>query len=281
MIGPRSWPEIAGTTSVVALLADPIDHVRAQIALNDRLGAAGLDAVVVPLHVPAEGLSSIVAAMRRADNVVGLLATIPHKQALAALCDELGPNAAVVDAVNAVQVRDGRATGEIFDGIGLVDAATANGLSPRGKRVLVAGTGGAGAAVAAAVANDGPAELVLANRTTAKAEALAAKLGAQCPTRLGPPTASGHDLVINCTSLGLDPDDPVPIDLGDIEPGAGVIDIIANPEWTELRRRADDAGHPTMGGGPMIAHQLGAIIDFLLPEAAAQGDRPGIEASRT
>lgn len=263
----RIWPEITGTTSIIALLADPIDHVRAQVALNDRLGAAGVDAVVVPLHVPADGLRATVEAMRRADNVVGLLVTIPHKQAIAALCDELGPNATVVGSANAVRVGDGRAVGEVFDGVGLVAAAAANGLRPRGKRVLVAGIGGAGSAVAAAVANDDPAELVLANRTASKAEALAATLAAHCPTRVGPASAAGHDLIINCTSLGLDPDDPLPIDLLGLSPGAGVIDIIANPEWTELRRRADAAGHPTMGGAPMIDHQLGAIVDFLFSGA--------------
>ena len=95
-------PTITGSTKLIALVADPIDHVRAQIALNRRFVEDGIDAAVVPLNFASDRFADAVEILRHSANVSGLLLTIPHKTAAAALCDHLGPNAKSIGAVNAI-----------------------------------------------------------------------------------------------------------------------------------------------------------------------------------
>jgi shikimate dehydrogenase len=258
-------PDITGATKIIALLADPVGHVRAQLTFNSLFVEKDVDAILVPFNVAGDDLLAAFELAKRATNVAGLLLTIPHKVAMAELCDELGPHAQLVGAVNAVRFEGDRAIGEIYDGIGLVSAAHSRGITFAGRRVLIVGTGGAGTAVAAAIASEQPSMLTLSNRTESKAVDVAERLSSICPTDIGAPEGRQHDVVVNCTSVGMRDDDPLPIDLDEMAPSAAVIDIIANPEWTAVRRRAADAGHSTMGGVPMIEHQISLLGNHFLP----------------
>src|SRR5690606_15017087 len=111
-------------------------------------------------HVPPAELLKIVPALALVPNLVGLVVTIPHKETMAKLCHELGPNGALMGAVNTVRFEaGGRMVGDNFDGLGLVMAARSNGLEPTGRRVLLLGAGGAARAIAFAMAAEGVAGL--------------------------------------------------------------------------------------------------------------------------
>lgn len=257
----------SGKTHLYAILAHPVAHVRASEFFAPIIAAEKRDAFLVPLHVTPEDLTAMVPMLQRIGNLKGLVITIPHKEATAALCDEMGPNAQLAGAVNTVRFDpDGRLIGDMFDGVGLVNAARANGIEPKGARVLMVGAGGAGRAVALAFADEGAAKITIANRTESRAKDLAAIVQTVFPeveVKAGPADPAGHDLIINCTSLGLKPGQPTPLDPAALSSEMSLIDIIA-PRDTELMEAARAVGlKKVVGGRPMVEHQVRAQLEFL------------------
>ncbi len=259
--------QLSGKTHLYAILAHPIAHVRAPEFFHAVIEAHGLDAAVIPLHVLPEDLADVVPRLQKIGNLHGLVLTIPHKETMARLCDELGPNGKLVGAVNTVRFEsDGRLIGDMFDGIGLVQGALAHDIAMKDKKVLLVGAGGAGRAIAFALVEEGASALTIANRTPGRAEALVAEVAKAAPgveVRAGPPDPKGHDVIINATSLGLHETDALPVDPDLLTPAMEVIDIIAAIEVTPIRRAAIDIGCRTMGGRPMVDHQIEAQLRFL------------------
>jgi shikimate dehydrogenase len=163
---------------------------------------------------------------------------MPRKEALAAHVDELSGPAALIGAVNVVRREaDGRLVAANTDGPGFVIGVREAGHELSGRRVLLVGAGGAGRAVAFAVARAGAAALTVANRTAARAERLARDVAASYPAvavAAGPPDPAGHDVVINATSLGMRPGDPLPVAVSRLAPGTLVCDIVTRPARTRL-----------------------------------------------
>jgi len=258
---------IGGRTRVYGILADPIGQVRTPQAFNALCEARDFDAVLVPFHVAAEDLAEAVAGLRRLRSLGGLVVTVPHKQAMRALCDRLEPMGRLVGAVNAVRREaDGSLVGENFDGRGFVAGLRAEGHEPRGRRALLLGAGGAGAAIAFALAEAGVAELAIANRSAAKGAALAAAVGEAFPgvaVRSATAEGSGFDLLVNATSLGLRPEDPLPLPAESIPAGALVAEVVMQPAVTPLLQAADERGATIHGGRHMLQGQLEAIAAFL------------------
>lgn len=257
----------SGKTHLYAILAHPVAHVRASEFFAPIIAAEKRDAFLVPLHIMPEDLSEMVPMLQRIGNLKGVVITIPHKETMAKLCDEMGPNAQLAGAVNTVRFEpDGRLIGDMFDGIGLVNAARANGIEPKDARVLIVGAGGAGRAIALAFADEGAAKVTIANRTESRARELAAIVQAVFPeveVTAGRADPSGHDLIINCTSLGLKPGQPTPLDPTALQADMSLIDIIA-PRDTELMEAARDRGlKKVVGGRPMVEHQVRAQLNFL------------------
>ncbi len=257
----------SGKTHLYAILAHPVAHVRASEFFAPIIADEKRDAFLVPLHVLPEDLSAMVPMLQRIGNLKGLVITIPHKEAMARLCDDMGPNAQLSGAVNTVRFEEGgRLVGDMFDGVGLVNAARANGIEPKGAKILMIGAGGAGRAVALALADEAAAKITIANRTESRAKDLAAVVQAVFPeveVKAGPADPSGHDLIINCTSLGLKPNQPMPLDPTALRPEMSLIDIIA-PRDTELMEAARAKGlKKVVGGRPMVEHQVRAQLSFL------------------
>lgn len=265
---------LSGRTHLWALVADPVGHVRAPSFVNPMFERRGLDGFLVPLHVRAAELADVLPRLARIGNLKGIIVTIPHKEPIAALCHSLGPNAALVGAVNTVRIEpDGRLAGEMFDGAGLLAAARANGMDPQGRRVLLVGAGGAGRAIAFAMAQAGAARIGVANRSGDRAARLARDVGAAFPgadVRVAAADAGGCDLVVNCTSLGLKAGDALPLDPATLAAPTGVIDIIAVRD-TELMQAARARGCRVVGGRPMVELQFDAQLGFI-------GAPPGIPA---
>jgi len=256
----------SGKTHLVLLIADPVAHVRAAQFVNPLFEKKKLDAFLIPVHVRAADLSDVVPRLAKLGNVKGLVVTIPHKETIARLCAELGPNAKMVGAVNVVRIEGGgRLIGEMFDGDGLLATARSNAIGYKGRRVLVLGAGGAGRAVAFSMAREGAGEIAVHNRTAARAERLVADIKAQFPqaiARVAVADAHDIDLVVNCTSVGLHEGDAPPLDLATLGPATDVIDIIAVRE-TELMQAARARGCKVVGGRPMLELQLDAQLAFI------------------
>lgn len=273
---------ISGRTRVYGTIADPIGHVRAPTLLNAAFERHGIDAVMVPVHVQPEGLQAAVAGMKATHNLGGLCVTVPHKVAIMALCDDVGASGRRVGAVNAVRFEDGpdgrrRMVGDNFDGQGYVAGMKAGGLDFAGRDVLQLGAGGAGMAIAFAVAEAGARTLSIANRTVARAEDLALRVHKAfpgCVARGVPADAdpAGYDVVINTTSLGLKDGDPMPVDVARLHSSTVVSEIIMIPEETALLKAAKARGHAVHYGRPMLDEQIRLIATFIgcpLPDERA------------
>jgi len=243
---------ITGATRVAAVLGWPVEHTRSPALLNAAFAAEALDAVLVPIGVPPDGLAAVVSALR-AMNALGASVTLPHKLAVAALCDELSAEARTIGAVNCLQLAGGRLVGHNTDCDGFLDGLVAAGFQLRGKRVVLLGAGGAARAVAYGV-RGGRAIEVIARRHADVAWATAWPWDDEnlrdCFARA--------DLVVDCTSTGLDEAsdvrfaDTLPLDA--LRPTAWVATLVYHRR-TALLERASARGHSTLDGKAMLVHQ--------------------------
>jgi shikimate dehydrogenase len=258
---------ITGRTGILFILADPVAHVVGSHRLNERFAADGLDVAVSPLHVRGADLPVVIDALRRMHNVRGFGITIPHKIDVVGLLDATTARAARIGAVNFVRRDDdGRLTGDNLDGQGFVDGLRRGGIHLRGRRVLQLGAGGAGRAVAFGVAEAGARELVIHNRTRERAERLAADVAAAhpaCTTSAGPDDPRGFDLVVNTTSMGMHEEDPLPLDVRQLDSGTDVAEIIMTPTITPLLAAAQQRGCRTSLGASMLDEQYILVKQLL------------------
>jgi shikimate dehydrogenase len=243
---------ITGRTKVFLLLADPVAHVVGTAILNEHFARAGVDFAAAPAHVAPADLATMLAAARRMQNLAGLGITIPHKIAILPLLDEVSER--------------GRLVGDNVDGIGFVAGLTRRGIAVAGKRVLQAGAGGVGRAIAFALAEADAAGIGIVNRDAAKAEGLAAAVRAAfpaCDARAAPADARGADLVVNCTSLGMKEGDALPLDLDGIAPESVVAEVVMTPAVTPLLAEAERRGCRTVQGRAMLDEQMVLVQAFL------------------
>lgn len=263
----RERPPVSGKTKLYGVFADPVEHLQAPAAFNAGFEQRGIDAVCVPLHVTAEHLAATVAGMKHLRNFAGYAVSIPHKEMAARLCDELMPNARVCGAVNHIRVGSaGRWTGETFDGVGMVKAIAARRSLGASTRVLLVGAGGVGRAIAVALALAGVGHVAIANRTRAKAEDLARAVRSAaptCSTEAGSTfDPAGFDVVINATSLGLNGQGPVPVEVSRMSARALVAEVVMVPELTPLLLAAQARGLEIVPGREMMIQQGEAVADF-------------------
>lgn len=263
---------ITGHTKILCIVADPIAHVRTPAIFNDHLAHAGIDAVVVPVHARASALRAIVDGMRAMQNLRAIIVTVPHKIAIVDLCDELHASARLIGAVNLVRRdRDGSLVGANFDGSGLVAALEASCGPLTGRRVYMAGAGGAARAIAFAVAQAGASYLAIHNRSAAKGDALLEAVKAAFPAvavARDDACPADYDVAINATSLGLRPDDPLPFAVDALPATATVAEVVMNPLMTPLLLQAQARGLRIVKGDAMLEFQLAAWVEFLGLEVA-------------
>ncbi len=180
--------QITGKTKIMFILGDPVAHIRGTALLNEHFSRIGLDAAASPLHVAPADLGTIVGAIRKMRNVAGFGVTLPHKIEVLRYLDVTTERAAQVGAVNFVRrAADGGLTGDNVDGIGFVAGLARNGIAVQGQRVLQIGAGGAGRAIAFALAEAGAGEILIANRSLEKARLLAEAVRPPFPAAAAPP----------------------------------------------------------------------------------------------
>ena len=226
---------------------------------NAAYEALGLDWAYLAFDVPPADLVAALEGMRRYGVLAGLSVTIPHKEATAAAMDRLSPLAEALGAVNTVvHEPNGTLRGENTDGPGFLRALRDDeGFDPSGRRCLVVGAGGAARAIVKALADAGAAEVVVVNRTRARAEAVVA-LAADC-ARVGVGGDAGEaDLIVNATPLGMAGGGhagELPVDPADLGSGQLVVDLVPNPAITPLIDEARARGAVAVNGLGMLVHQ--------------------------
>ena len=222
---------------------------------NAAFRALDLDWIFVAFEVaPGRGPAAVESA--RDLGLGGLSVTMPHKADVARAVDRLTPTAQTLGAVNTV-VRGGarELVGDNTDGAGFVDTLRIDeGFDPAGRRCLIVGAGGAARAVVLALASAGAREVVIANRTPARAaDAAALAPGVARPGLAA--EADAMDLVVNATPQGMAGDRGLPVPAAALGPGQLVLDLVYQPGLTPLVETARERGAAATNGLGMLIHQ--------------------------
>jgi len=257
---------ISGRTRIYGIVGDPIEQVRSPEMISAEFAARGLDALMIPIHVLPADFDGCLAQLKRVQNLDGLVFTIPYKRAAVALADEVGAHARATGAINALARRSrGRWAGDIFDGIGCVEAFRRRGYPVAGQRLMLIGAGGAGAAIGVAIAHEHPRSMRIYDIDPQRAADLAASIRGVDPSidvSRGGPVTAGIDILLNASPVGMLTDPRTPVDVSSIAPEVIVFDAIVKPEPTKLLAVAQSRGCRTVSGREMMRGQISKIVDF-------------------
>lgn len=241
------------------VIGHPIKHSRSPLIHTYWLRQFGLDGTYEKIAVPPEALPAFLSAMD-SEGFVGGNVTIPHKEMVLALCDEVSATARALGAVNTLVREAGRLYGDNTDGVGFIANLDqgAPGWSDTAGHALVLGAGGASRAIVHGLLQRGVERVSLVNRTLARAEEVAALFG----PRVVPldwthvdaivPTS---DVIVNTTSLGMSGQPPLELSLEKARNSTLVTDIVYAPLETPLLLRAKAHGLPVVDGLGMLLHQ--------------------------
>jgi len=265
---------INGDTELIAHLGFPTHAFKAPLIYNPYFESVGVNAVVVPMGCKPDAFAEVLRNLFRLENIRGALITMPHKVSTVGLLDDVTRTARVAGACNAVKrLPDGRLVGDMFDGEGFVRGVRRKGLVLKGARALVVGCGGVGSAIAASLAAADVAELALFDVQTASALALAERLRTEYPqlkVTTGSKDPAGFELVVNGTPLGMNPGDPLPVDVERLSPQTFVGEVVMRTEMTAFLSAAQARGCRVQIGSDMLFEMIPAYLEFFgYPTATA------------
>lgn len=260
----------SGATRIVPLIGYPIAQAKSPFGMTKGFAARGADCIVVPVKVPPGGVGEYLKALDRVENLAGVLATVPHKFALAAHADRQSDRAAFYGSANIMRRdRAGRWLADMLDGLGFIRAIRAAGGTLDGRRALLAGAGGAGGAIALELLNAGVEVLAVHDTDRARRDDLIARLNARFPGKAiaGSASPQGFDVIVNATPLGMQPGDPVPFEVSQLTREMFVGDVVSAGHTTPLLSAAERRGCRTSDGHDMFEATLDLMLDFFLSDA--------------
>ena len=261
---------ISGHTQLLALLGSPVGHSASPAMYNYSFEKLGLDYAYVAFDVKEEGMEQAIEAMKLF-NMRGCNVTMPGKNIAAKFMDELSPAAELIGAVNTIVNDNGHLTGHNTDGVGFVRNLKEHGVEVAGKKLVIAGGGGAATAIQCQCALDGAREITIFNKKDAffqrsvdTAEKIMKKLP-ECIVNVYDiadidkmtEEINSAEIFINGTIVGMKPmdDQSVIKDTSVFRKDLVVCDVVYNPEETKLLREAREAGCTCIGGKGMLLWQ--------------------------
>lgn len=257
---------IGSETRLVAIIGSPIAQVKSPDNFNRYFADARAQRAMIAIDLVPDSVADFVSTVRGWQNLDGFVVTIPHKRAVAGLVDDLSPTARFLDAANVVRRHaDGQLYGDMTDGLGFLKASEAHDFEPAGKTILLVGAGAAGSAIGYALAAAGASHLVISDRHEDRAANLSARLSAAFPSIMtsgGTIPQRAFDLVINASSSGMQPDDPLPVPDSTLSlmPSNGLVaDVVTSPKITPLLMLARQRGLNIQTGEEMAKAQLFAL----------------------
>lgn len=253
---------ITGRTQVVGVMGYPVEHSLSPAMHNAAFEALNMDWIYVPLLTPPESVQEAIAGLR-AMSFRGANITVPLKELILPLMDELSEVAKQIGAVNTVCRReDGSLYGTSTDGIGFLRSLESERVSVDEElEAVVLGTGGSARAVANALVQVG-AKVTVVSRHRDRAAQMLWELGAEAHALQYTDPAVIHAMhtarvLVNTTPLGLYPhvEEMPPVPLEGLHPDMLVYDLIYNPPVSRLLREAQKRGCATMNGVKMLVYQ--------------------------
>lgn len=245
---------------LAGVIGHPIGHSRSPKLHGHWLKTYGLPGHYIPMDVAPADLETVLRTLPKA-GFVGANITVPHKEAALRIADHISDRATVIGAANTLVFRDdGSIHADNTDGYGFMEnlRSGAPDWNPKDGPAVVFGAGGAARAVLQALADAGVPEILLTNRTRARADHLKEEFGQRI--RVVDWVQAGNviedaELVVNTTSLGMQGQPELRVPLDGLQPGAVVTDLVYAPLKTNLLRSAEEAGCTTVDGLGMLLHQ--------------------------
>jgi shikimate dehydrogenase len=254
---------ISGQTRIVGIFGDPIAHTRSPAMQNAAFRARRLPYVYVPFLVRPADLAKAVHSIRVL-NLAGINVTVPHKERIVGYLDALSAEADLCGAVNTVVNCQGTLFGDNTDGRGFLVSLQERSLSPRRRDVVLIGAGGATRALLVSLIRAGSARVTIANRTLAKARALARAYRSVGKTQIEAVSLTAlrdtellktAALVVNCTPVGLHEEEFFPVAYTATPRTCLFYDLLYRPDLTPFLRQARAARRPVLDGRRMLLHQ--------------------------
>ena len=270
---------LSGASRVHFIVGDPIAQVKSPANVTRAYHARGLNAFVMPAHVAPADLATWLAGVSLAQNVDGIIATVPHKFACHDLCATTSERAAFLHTVNTMRRNpDGTWHGDMFDGLGFVSAMNDNGCDPAGKKALLVGAGGAGSAIAHALVMAGVSELAICDDDASRRETLVQRLAGLnlCPVKHGGTDPTDYDIVLNATPVGMKETDAFPLQASKLTSSMFVGCVITQPVVTPLIAAARAKGCLSMTGADMFGRVSDLMIDFLVGAPLPAAGNPAL-----
>lgn len=241
------------------IIGHPVAHSRSPLIHGTWLAEHGLAGSYERVDVAPVDLPGFVLRLR-AGEFTGGNVTVPHKEAMLPLVDEVSAAARAIGAVNTLWRDGGRICGDNTDVAGFLAHldASASGWDEKGRTALILGAGGAARGIAFGLKARGFDRIVLVNRSRRRADDLAAALGAPL---VAADWAQRHalvgeaDLIVNTTALGMQGQPPLDLDLARLRPGTIVDDIVYVPLKTPLLVDTERRGGVAVDGLGMLLHQ--------------------------
>lgn len=245
---------ITGRTKITGLFGHPVEHTLSPAMHNAAFEHLGLDYCYAPFLVHPDSLQQAVAGIR-ALNMAGVNVTVPHKEKVIPFLDMVSDEAVFIGAVNTIVRSDGILRGFNTDGRGFMRALAENQISVEGKRILIAGAGGASRAISYYLSQNAG-QLHIFDPDTGKLAKLTADLERirSCVAGLHQmPDPGGYEIIINATPLGLRREDPAPFDAARLRSEQVVCDLIY--KRTRLLEDAEAKGCKAYDGLGMLLWQ--------------------------
>ena len=248
------------TIPLAGVIGDPVAHSKSPRLHGHWLDRYGLPGHYVPLHITHDDLARALEILPTM-GFVGVNVTVPHKEFVLSLANQVTDRAALIGAANTLTfLENGGFQADNTDGMGFIAnlKQSAPDWSPATGPALVLGSGGASKAIVSALINEGAPIVYVANRTRARAEGLKEQFGARVEPRDWtqiPQLVGETALLVNTTSLGMDGQPALDLDLTRLRSPTVVTDIVYAPLQTNLLATAQAAGCQTVDGLGMLLHQ--------------------------
>jgi shikimate dehydrogenase len=265
--------QISGRTKITGIFGHPVEHTLSPAMHNAAFKALGLNYCYVPFLVHPDYLEDAIKAIR-ALNLCGVNVTVPHKEKVMPLLDEINEEASFIGAVNTIVNSEGRLIGYNTDGRGFMQSLLESGISVEGKNVLIIGAGGASKAISYYLSQKTK-TLYLYNRSKNRAEKLVQdlkKIRSNVSLIEDISSIERYHIIINATPLGLKKEDPLPFDTSLLRAEQTVCDLIYKK--TRLLEEASKKGCVTLDGLGMLLWQ--GLFAFEL----WTGKKPQVEVMR-
>lgn len=269
---------IDARTKLLGVIGDPIEHSRSPQLHNYLIKHLNLNFCYLAFKAPPAQLARLVDGFRAMD-VAGFNVTVPHKETIASLLDGLSQDADTLGAVNTVVVENEKFVGHNTDWIGFLHPLSK--IDLQNQRAVVLGAGGAAKGIIYGLIQKGIDQLILVNRTTSKAEALAAhvqeRFGFDAMTVVESESEAlkfaiqDAQLLVNTTSVGMWPEvEQSPVESSMLHPELMVYDLVYNPLETQLLKEAKQVGARTIDGlGMFIGQGVAAFSKWTKAEVPA------------